>query len=88
MVHCSRRGLSHGRDSSEEGRKPTVSPVNEHQTPLRLLVLRPNPVFEADRPFPAHLAEILEEWHKENGAERPPLQGTTVELYYSVEDVR
>ncbi|KAF7587758.1 hypothetical protein BBP40_006803 [Aspergillus hancockii] len=38
----------------------------------RLLVLRSKPVYGPDHPFPAHLAGLLEEWNKENGAQLPP----------------
>ncbi|KAE8411096.1 hypothetical protein BDV36DRAFT_98902 [Aspergillus pseudocaelatus] len=70
MVDQQEASLSRG--SSEEERKPTVSPANEPPTSTRLLVVNPKAIFGSDQPFPQHLADLLEEWHKENGTGRPP----------------
>ncbi|OGM47848.1 hypothetical protein ABOM_003265 [Aspergillus bombycis] len=69
MVNHSRREASLDRDSSEEERKPTVSPVNEQQTSV---VVNPKAIFGSDQPLPQHLTDILQEWHKEKGTIRPP----------------
>ncbi|KAB8221177.1 hypothetical protein BDV33DRAFT_170846 [Aspergillus novoparasiticus] len=63
------RETSLGRDSSEEERKPIVSPANEPQPSL---VVNPKAIFGSDQPLPQHLVNKLEEWHKEHGTTRPP----------------